>query len=73
MSVVIVNLVGSVVLGTAVLLVGVWGRRNAASLLPATLTIEDRRRKVGVYRRGALACQVAGVLLISVGVVSTLL
>lgn len=72
MSAVVVNLVGSVVLGAAVILVGVWGRRNAASLLPATLSTEDRRRKLVVYRRGALACQIAGVLLISVGVVSTL-
>lgn len=73
MSVAIVNMLGSVVLGAAVLLVGVWGRRNAASLLPATLPAEDRRRKVIVYRRGSLACQIAGVLLISVGVLSTLL
>lgn len=73
MSVVIVNLVGTVLLGAAVLLVGVWGRRNATSLLPVTLTAEDRRRRVVVYRRGALACQVAGLLLISVGVISTLL
>ncbi|MDN5747983.1 MAG: hypothetical protein L0H64_05640 [Pseudonocardia sp.] len=68
----IANLAGSVLLGGAAVLVGVWGRRYAASLLPPTLPAEDRRRRAVVYRRGALACQVAGVLLISVGVLSTL-
>jgi hypothetical protein len=72
MSVAAVNLVGSLLLGAAVFLVGVWGRRNAVSLLPPSLPERDRERKVVVYRRGATACQVAGVLLAGVGVVSTL-
>ena len=72
MNVVAVNLIGSVLLGAAVFLVGVWGRRNATSLLPPSLPERDRARKATVYRRGATACQAVGVLLAGVGVVSTL-
>lgn len=67
-----VDLMASVVLGGMVFLVGLWGRRNADSLLPPTLPERDRARRASVYRRGARACQVVGVLLVGAGLLSVL-
>ncbi|WP_214364758.1 hypothetical protein [Pseudonocardia sp. H11422] len=50
-------------LGGGLVLVGVWGRANAARLPPAVLPPEEVRRRARVLRRGGLACVVAGAVL----------
>lgn len=48
----------------ALVLVGTWGRRRAADLVPPGLAAEDRERQIRVIRRGARACFVtAGLFL----------
>lgn len=66
-AVVAVNLIGSLVLGAAVFAVGGWARRNAAHLPPRTLPADARERRVATLRRGAVVCQVVGMLLALAG------
>ena len=68
----VADLVASVLLGGMVFLVGTWGLRNTDSLLPPALPQRDRARRATVYRRGARACQVVGVLLVGAGLLSVL-
>jgi hypothetical protein len=58
MSVVLMS--GAVVL----VLLGRWGRRNTAQLIPLALAPDDRVRQERVLRRGTLTCYfVAGLFL----------
>lgn len=50
-------------------LVGLWGRRNAANLVPPTLGAEPREKKELELRRGAVTLIVLAVL-ITLGVVA---
>lgn len=50
------------VLGLALVAIGVWGARNAASLPSARIPHEERHRREYVLRRGAFSCLVMGVL-----------
>ncbi|WP_131770138.1 hypothetical protein [Candidatus Protofrankia californiensis] len=50
-------------LGAAVFMIGRWGHSNAEALVPARLPDDNRGRRVRAARRGAIACQVAGVIL----------
>ncbi|RYJ07410.1 MAG: hypothetical protein EON52_01405 [Actinomycetales bacterium] len=43
--------------------VGSWGRRDAPSLVPSHLSEEEREHRVGVMRRGSVACLVVGWIL----------
>lgn len=53
------------------LLIGWWGRRNAATLVPPSLSAESRARKERELRRGAFAMVGFGVL-VMLGVVARL-
>lgn len=53
-------------------LIGWWGRRNAETLAPQHMPEQERRRRVGVMRRGGLSCQAASVLLATAGFLSAL-
>jgi hypothetical protein len=41
---------------------GVWGRSRAATLVLPSVLGEDREHRIAVLRRGALTCQVLGVV-----------
>lgn len=49
-------------LGVCVFLVGRWGRRKASVLVDVNLDPEDRTNRVGVLRRGAVACHLLAIL-----------
>lgn len=72
-AVAVVNLVGSLLLGGMVFLVGLWGRRHAAVLVPMGLPPDARERRERSLRRGAVACQVVGVLFAVTGGVAAML
>lgn len=40
--------------------IGYWGRRNAGSLMPATMSTSGRRSRERAIRRGAVFCQIGG-------------
>lgn len=69
----VVNLVGSLLLGAMVFLVGWWGRRHVAALVPPTLPPDEREKRERTLRRGALTCQAVGVLFAVVGAVAVML
>ncbi|MHA6793055.1 hypothetical protein ACVGVM_05945 [Pseudonocardia bannensis] len=60
-------------LGVVLVLIGHWGRRNAAGLTPPTLPADERHRREGVLRRGGAACQMVGLLFVGAGIVATVL
>lgn len=72
MSVAVVNIVGSVLIGAVVVLVGSWGARHAAQLAPSTLPADERASREKTLRRGARFCQVVGVLFAVAGIATTL-
>lgn len=72
MTVAVVNIVGSLGIGLAVVLVGHWGCRHAADLVPPTLPVVERASREKTLRRGARVCQVVGVLFAAAGIVVTL-
>lgn len=72
MSLTVASIIVSVFLGGMVVLIGVWGGRNAARLAPPTLPPGERDKRTRAMRRGAWACQVIGVLFAVAGVVSAL-
>lgn len=47
-------------LAVVLIAVGSWGRREAPSLVPSHLSEEEREHRVGVMRRGSIACLVVG-------------
>lgn len=61
-----------VVLAAVPLVLGWWGRRYAAALVPPTLSAEARTRKERELRRGALALSALGVLVL-IGVLARLI
>ncbi|MCQ4079214.1 hypothetical protein NGB36_00925 [Streptomyces sp. RB6PN25] len=58
----LVGIVSQMALALGLMLVGRWGRRRAAALVPASLSGTDRDRRIVAMRRGALACKALGVL-----------
>jgi hypothetical protein len=60
------------VLAAVLFLIGWWGRRNAAALVPPSLSAESRARKERELRRGAFALIGLGVL-VFVGVLARLI
>ncbi|KLL11253.1 MULTISPECIES: hypothetical protein [Protofrankia] len=59
----VISVIVQVGLGLIVFAVGWWGRHNAEVLVPVRPFDDNRERRVRVARRGAVACQVVGVLL----------
>lgn len=59
-------------LSTGLLLIGRWGRRNASNLAPATTSVERRRHHEQVLRRGAMACQLVGGMLVLMAIATIL-
>lgn len=57
-------------IGVVLLMIGRWGRRNAMTLVPLTLSVEAREKKARVMRRGAVSCQILGVLIVAVAVIN---
>jgi peptidyl-prolyl cis-trans isomerase C len=58
--------IGSYVLALVLFGIGLWGRRNAATLAPASLSPDRRERKQRSLRRGGLTCMVgAGFLVLA--------
>lgn len=55
--------VGLLAVAAVLVLLGRWGRRNASSLVPGSLSAPDRRHREAVLRRGGLACHGAALLL----------
>lgn len=51
-------------LGAGLLALGHWGRRHPEQLVPSTLAARAHQRKLREYRRGAIACQIVGVVLV---------
>jgi hypothetical protein len=52
--------------------IGQWGRKRAATLVPPSLSTEEREKRARVYKRGAVVLQltaVAFVLVVCVGMV----
>jgi hypothetical protein len=49
-------------LAITLLLLGWWGRTAATRIVPPTLSEPDRARRLRVIGRGALGCQVCGLL-----------
>jgi hypothetical protein len=49
-------------LASTLILLGWWGRTGAVRAVPAALAESDRARRVRVIRRGAIGCQVCGLL-----------
>jgi hypothetical protein len=41
---------------------GVWGRRSAETLALPSVLGENREHRIAVLRRGALTCQIVGVV-----------
>jgi hypothetical protein len=60
-----------IVLAGALALIGRWGRRNAHSLVLASLPGAEREHRIRVLRRGGLSCHVAAAALILIVVVNT--
>lgn len=56
--------------GCAVGALGHWGRSNALLLVPDHYDVDERERKVRSLRRGALACYLAGIVLLGVAVLA---
>lgn len=52
------------VMAVGVFVVGHWGRRHVAELVPSTFTVAARDRKIRQYRRGSVVCQVVAVVLL---------
>lgn len=63
---------GMVVVAVLLVLLGGWGRRNAARLVPEAISPEDRVRQERVLRRGSVACFGAAALLVFAAVGSLL-
>lgn len=57
-----VSLIVQLVLASTLLVIGYWGRRNHAELVPADLPEDDRARRGRILNRGARTCQVIGCL-----------
>lgn len=53
------------VLGLALLGVGLWARRSVDRLVPAHLDQDERRRRRRMMLRGAWACQVCAFVVIA--------
>jgi hypothetical protein len=49
-------------LALSLISLGWWGRRRAATLVPASLASANRARRIVTVRRGATACLVLGAL-----------
>ena len=58
----LVSIVSQMALALGLMLVGRWGRRRAAALVPTSVCSTDRDRRIVAMRRGAIACEVLGVL-----------
>jgi hypothetical protein len=56
-----VAIVVQLAVAAGLVLFGRWGARNAAVLAPASMPVDERQRRERATRRGAVACQVAGV------------
>lgn len=61
-----------VTLGVGLALLGRWGRRNAARLVPPILPERERAHRAAVLRRGALGCHVIAAVFVLAGAVSLL-
>lgn len=48
------------VMGSALYVLGRWGRTRADDIVPTYLDPDERWRRVDVVRRGGVTCQVAG-------------
>jgi hypothetical protein len=51
--------------------IGQWGRKGAASLVPPSLSADEREKRARVYKRGAVILQLTAVafaLVVCVGV-----
>lgn len=59
-------------LGAALVLFGRWGSRHTSYLAPRGLREDERDRRERVLARGAVACQVVGVIFLGAVVVSLL-
>jgi hypothetical protein len=68
----VLSIAVSVLIGASAVLVGLWGRRNAARLVPSTLPADERARRERVLFRGAWACQIVGALFAAAGVLTAL-
>lgn len=55
----------SLVAGAAFLAIARWGRRNAATLVPAHLTASSQAARARSLRRGAITCTVTGWLFLA--------
>ncbi|MDT7621558.1 MAG: hypothetical protein QOF99_2459 [Pseudonocardiales bacterium] len=62
-----------VLFGIALYLVGRWGMRNATRLVHPSLEPEECARRARTYRRGAIFCQVVGIVLVAAVVASSAL
>lgn len=58
----IVFVIIQLTLAAALILVGAWGRANGHVLVPSSLPDEFQESRVRAIRRGALVCQILGVL-----------
>ncbi|MFJ8816602.1 hypothetical protein [Amycolatopsis thermoflava] len=63
----------AVLAGVFFFAVGRWGRRNAAGLVPPSLSAAGREKKERGLRTGALSCQIAGVVFVLLGVAALVL
>jgi hypothetical protein len=68
----VLSIAVSVLIGATAVLVGAWGRRHAARLVPSTLPADERARRERVLSRGGWACQIVGALFAAAGVLTTL-
>lgn len=59
------EIVTSVVVGIVLVVLGRWGSRNALALVPPSLAESERRRRERVLARGAITCQVLGVVFVA--------
>ena len=53
-------------LGGVLFIVGWWGRGRASALVDPRLSAEARSQRIGVFRRGGLACQILAVVFVLV-------
>lgn len=58
----------ALVLAAVLLVVGRWGRRNAAGLVPSSLSASARQDKERVVRRGGTTCQIVATWFVLLGI-----